>query len=172
MSLTFEWDEDKAEQNLKKHGVSFHEAKTAFNDPCAITIHDPDHSDTEDRYIDIGLSFKGRLIVVSYTERGEIIRIISSRKAEKREKIMKKGKKKNETKEMREEYDFSGGVQGKHFKEYRRGHSVRITKSNGTTETHIFSAAEGSIMLDPDVRKHFSDSETVNKVLRSLIDHN
>ncbi|UCD28820.1 MAG: BrnT family toxin [Planctomycetota bacterium] len=85
MLLTFEWDEDKADQNLKKHDVSFHEAKTVFNDPFAITIHDPDHSDDEDRYIDIGLSFKGRLIVVLYTERGNTIRIISSRRATKRE---------------------------------------------------------------------------------------
>ena len=84
---------------------------------------------------------------------------------------MKKGKKKNENKDMREEYDFSGGVQGKHFKEYRSGHSVRITKRNGTTETHLFTEAEGSVMLNPDVKRHFHNSESVNKALRSLIDH-
>ena len=56
MTLTFEWDEDKSRPNLRKHGVAFEEAKTVFNDPFAITIADPDHSDEEDRYVDIGLS--------------------------------------------------------------------------------------------------------------------
>ena len=85
MSLTFEWDEKKADENLKKHGVSFDEAKTVFNDPFSVTIYDPDHSNDEQRYIDIGLSLKGRLIVVSYCERGETIRLISSRKATRKE---------------------------------------------------------------------------------------
>lgn len=85
MTLTFEWDEKKANENLEKHGVSFDEAKTVFNDPFSVTIYDPDHSIDEHRYIDIGLSSKGRLIVVSYIERGEKIRIISSRKATKKE---------------------------------------------------------------------------------------
>ena len=86
MSLTFEWDEKKADENLKKHGVSFDEAKTVFNDPFSVTIYDPDHSTDEQRYIDIGMSTKGRLIVVSYSERGETIRMISSRKATKKER--------------------------------------------------------------------------------------
>jgi uncharacterized DUF497 family protein len=85
LSLTFEWDEKKADDNLRKHGVSFDEAKTVFNDPFSVTIHDPDQSSGEQRYIDIGLSSKGRLIVVSYTERGEKIRIINSREATKKE---------------------------------------------------------------------------------------
>jgi len=85
LPFIFEWDEKKAEDNLRKHGVSFAEAKTVFNDPFSVTIYDPDHSSDEQRYIDIGLSSKGRLIVVSYSERGETIRIISSREATKRE---------------------------------------------------------------------------------------
>ena len=85
MSLTFEWDEKKADENLRKHGVSFDEAKTVFNDPFSVTIYDPDHSSDEQRYVDIGLSLKGRLIVVSYSERGERIRLISSRKATRKE---------------------------------------------------------------------------------------
>ena len=85
MSLTFEWDEKKADDNLRKHGVTFDEAKTVFNDPFSVTIYDPDHSSDEQRYIDIGLSSKGRLIVVSYIERGEKIRIINSREATKKE---------------------------------------------------------------------------------------
>jgi uncharacterized DUF497 family protein len=86
LSLIFEWNENKANENLKKHGVSFDEAKTVFNDPFSVTIYDPDHSSDEDRYIDIGLSSKGRLIVVSYLEKDDKIRIISSRKATKKEK--------------------------------------------------------------------------------------
>jgi len=85
LSLTFEWDERKADDNLRKHGVSFDEAKTVFNDPFSVTIYDPDHSRDEQRYIDIGLSSKGRLIVVSYTETREKIRIINSREATKKE---------------------------------------------------------------------------------------
>jgi len=86
MSFVFEWDEEKADKNLKKHGVGFNEAKTVFNDPFSLTIYDPDHSVNEHRYVDIGLSSKGRLIVVSYSEKGERVRIISCRKAAKKER--------------------------------------------------------------------------------------
>jgi uncharacterized protein len=86
MSLTFEWDQDKAEKNLRKHGTSFEKAKTVFNDPLAITIDDPDHSYDEYRYIDIGLSSEGEVLVVWYTERTEIIRIIGCRKATRSER--------------------------------------------------------------------------------------
>ena len=71
--------------------------------------------------------------------------------------------------EMRAEYDFSGGVRGKHYQAYRQGHSVKIKKRDGSTEVHYFTPAEGSIMLDPDVKQHFPNSESVNKALRSLI---
>ena len=79
MSLQFEWDEQKAELNEIKHGVNFEEAKTVFADFGSITIDDLEHSIEEDRYIDIGISDRGRLLVVIYTERGDRIRIISSR---------------------------------------------------------------------------------------------
>jgi len=85
MALTFEWDEAKDLENQCKHGVSFEETRSVFNDPRSITIADELHSDEEDRYLDIGISSRGRLIVVSYAERGANIRIISSRKATKRE---------------------------------------------------------------------------------------
>ena len=81
MALSFEWHEDKAAANLKKHGVSFAEAKTVFDDPLALTIEDPKHSQGERRFIDVGYSEGKRLLVVVYTEREETIRIISSRKA-------------------------------------------------------------------------------------------
>jgi uncharacterized DUF497 family protein len=81
MKPNFEWDEEKAEANLQQHKVSFDEGATVFSDPCSITIADPDHSTDEERYIDIGVSDKGRVLIVSYTERGTNIRIISCRKA-------------------------------------------------------------------------------------------
>ena len=85
MALTFEWDENKALENYRKHGVSFEEAKTVFNDFFAITIYDPNHSINEDRFIDLGRSSRGRILVVVYTERNETIRLISSRMATRRE---------------------------------------------------------------------------------------
>jgi hypothetical protein len=84
MELTFEWDEEKDLSNQRKHGVSFDEAKKVFGDPRSITIADEQHSDDEDRYIDI--SSRGRLIVVSHTEREPNIRIISCRKATRSER--------------------------------------------------------------------------------------
>ena len=71
MSLEFEWDEDKAKKNLKKHGVSFEEASTVFGDPFAITIPDPVHSEEEDRFITPGESHRRRLLVVVCTDRGD-----------------------------------------------------------------------------------------------------
>jgi uncharacterized protein len=86
MGLDFEWDEDKAKKNLKKHAVSFEEASTAFHDPLALTIHDPLHSDEEDRFINLGESSRGRLLVVVFTDREERIRIISARVATRQER--------------------------------------------------------------------------------------
>ena len=79
MALEFEWDEAKAERNLKDHEVSFDEATTVFRDTLSITTADPDNSESENRFIDIGMSHLGRLLVVSYTDRKDRIRIISAR---------------------------------------------------------------------------------------------
>ncbi len=81
MELTFEWDEEKPNKNLRRRKVSFEEAKTVFNDPFLWTFPDPEHSDIEQRYINIGHSSKGRVLVVVHTERRANIRIISCRKA-------------------------------------------------------------------------------------------
>ena len=86
MALEFEWDPVKAELNLKEHGVSFDEATTIFRDTLSITISDPDHSDYEDRFIDIGMSHRMQLLVVSYTERKDKIRIVSARRARRTER--------------------------------------------------------------------------------------
>jgi len=86
MSLTFEWDEGKAAENLTKHGVSFAEAATVFADPLSRTIPDPLHSNEEDRFVILGESAVGHALVVVHTHRGENIRIISARKATSRER--------------------------------------------------------------------------------------
>jgi uncharacterized DUF497 family protein len=86
MGLRFEWDPRKADSNLKKHEVSFHEAASVFADTMSITIPDPDHSVLEVRFLDLGLSYRNRLLVVSYVERGEVIRIISVRRASRSER--------------------------------------------------------------------------------------
>jgi uncharacterized protein len=86
MALEFEWDPAKAELNFKEHGVSFDDATTVFRDPLSITIVDPDHSDFEDRFLDIGISHRGQLLVISYTERKDKIRIVSARRATRTER--------------------------------------------------------------------------------------
>ncbi|MDJ0728675.1 MAG: BrnT family toxin [Crocosphaera sp.] len=77
--MEFEWDENKARQNLSKHGVSFEEAKTIFDDPLYVDFYDPDHSDNEERYLMVGQSNRGRILILSYTERENRIRLISAR---------------------------------------------------------------------------------------------
>ena len=84
--LKFEWEPQKANNNLKKHGVSFAEASTAFEDVLSLTVDDPLHSSDEERLVLIGMSFKNRLTNVVHTERGDNIRIISARKATKKER--------------------------------------------------------------------------------------
>ena len=84
--MRFEWDDEKAKHNLKKHGISFEEAATVFYDPMSATFDDPAHSIGEYRFITIGLSSRDRLIVVSHTDRINNIRIISARSATTKEK--------------------------------------------------------------------------------------
>jgi len=78
MSLWFEWDEDKARKNILKHGISFDEACSAFEDPLSLTIPDPLHSEIEERMMLLGLSATGNLLVVTHTDRQERVRIISA----------------------------------------------------------------------------------------------
>ena len=84
--MHFEWDPEKAEANLRKHDVSFEEASTAFGDPLSVTIDHPDHSTDEDRYVLIGQTYRGRLVVVVHTDREGATRLISARIAEPRER--------------------------------------------------------------------------------------
>jgi hypothetical protein len=84
--LIFEWDFKKAKTNLEKHGISFEEASTAFRDPMSLTIDDPFHSGDEERLILIGMSYNSRMLVIVHIESGDNIRIISARKATKKER--------------------------------------------------------------------------------------
>ncbi len=84
--MEFEWDPGKAGSNLAKHGVSFDEAETVFADPLFVIFTDPDHSADENRLIIMGESSHGRLMVVAYAERNEAVRLISARRATRRER--------------------------------------------------------------------------------------
>ncbi|MBX7234621.1 MAG: BrnT family toxin [Caldilineales bacterium] len=83
--MHFEWDPRKAASNLSKHSISFDEAVTVFNDPMFITVMDDEHSEDEERYITVGLSNASRLLMVAHTDRNGLIRIISARRATKKE---------------------------------------------------------------------------------------
>jgi hypothetical protein len=86
MGLKFEWDRRKAAANRRKHGVSFEEAATAFGDPLSLTILDPDHSVDEDRFLLLGETANGKLVVVAHTDRNDTIRIINARPADRGER--------------------------------------------------------------------------------------
>ena len=84
--LLFEWDPNTAKENLELHGVSFDEAGTAFRDPWSLTIYEPLHSEEEDRFVLLGNSHRNRILVVVHTVRGDNIRLISARKATKKDR--------------------------------------------------------------------------------------
>jgi uncharacterized DUF497 family protein len=84
--VNFEWDPGKAEQNRRKHRVSFHEPATVFGDPISVTYPDPDRSTSEQRFITVGMLSVDRVLVVAHTDRNEIVRIISARKRTRRER--------------------------------------------------------------------------------------
>ncbi len=86
MALRFSWDSRKARANQRKHGVGFPEAATAFGDMLSLTMRDPVHSVAESRYVLVGMTARGRLVVVAHSERGDEIRIISARRASRAER--------------------------------------------------------------------------------------
>ena len=89
--MRFEWDPEKAKLSLKKHGVSFDEAVTAFYDPLSATFDDPDHSEDEKRLITVGVSSRGRMLIIAHTESGDTIRIINARPASPHERKRHEG---------------------------------------------------------------------------------
>ena len=92
-NIAFEWDTTKSSANQKKHGINFDEAKTVFYDENAIIIHDPEHSDDEERFVFLGLSVISRILIVihCYRKKDKIICIISVRKATKKESMQYQG---------------------------------------------------------------------------------
>lgn len=93
MAFRFEWDKNKAKRNATKHKVSFEEASTVFGDPLSITIEDQMHSSIEERFITMGSSFSGSLLVVVHCDKGDTVRIVSARAATRKEKkTYEKGK--------------------------------------------------------------------------------
>ena len=84
--MKFEWDPHKAASNRLKHGVSFQEAASVLGDPLSITYHDPDHSTTEHRFITVGMSQSGQVLMIAHTDRGDNIRIISARRTTRQER--------------------------------------------------------------------------------------
>ena len=144
MGLRFTWHSEKATANLSKHDVSFEEATTVFGDPLSLTIRDPVHSEDETRFVLIGQSFRGRLLVVVHTEVGDSIRGLRHGASG---ELMSKD---NEVDEMRAEYDFSEGVRGKYAERYAQGTNV--------------------VVLDPDVAAEFKTAEDVNKALREIVE--
>ena len=89
--MEFEWDSRKSDVNLKKHGISFHEASTVFGDPLALTFNDPDHSIGEHRFLTFGYTGSKQLLVVAHTERRGKTRIICARRATRRERKIYEG---------------------------------------------------------------------------------
>src|SRR5436189_402896 len=121
--LRFVWDREKAAANLRKHAVSFDDAATAFGDPLSITITDPEHSVGEERWLLLGQSATGRLLVVAHTEHRDEIRIISARPATRRERQNYEedfSKPSDSGDDLRPEYDSRGGVRGKYVERFRQ----------------------------------------------------
>ena len=148
--MDFEWDPEKAEVNLERHGIDFAEAVTVFGDPLEVTISAPDHSEGERRFLSLGKSDAGRLLVVAYAERArECESSARGKRLRASEGHMKQGTHGPDG-DMRPEYDFSHGVRGKHHAAYRAGTNL--------------------ILLDDDVAKAFPDSASVNRALRLLLD--
>ena len=87
LGVELDWDAEKARRNFARHGITFDEAATVFLDPLEVTVFDPDHSSQEDRFVSVGTSSNGMLLVVGYTERGSKIRVIFARRATGREQM-------------------------------------------------------------------------------------
>ena len=148
--MEFEWDPRQAAANLAKHGVGSSEAMTVFGDALEVMIADPDQSEGEFRFLSIGVSAAGRVLVVAYAEREGRTRLISARKATATErKQYASTTRAGARDEMRPEYDFSRGIRGKHYEAYLTGTNV--------------------VFLEADVAEVFTNSAAVNEALRLLM---
>lgn len=152
MALEFRWDPKKAAANLRKHGVSFEDAATAFGDPYSVTIPDPDHSSTEHRFTLIGVTTSGLLVVVATPSAAPLFASLAlvERPGSSGGPMKTPDKVKRTSDGMRTQYDFAGGVRGKYASRYRAGTNL--------------------VLLEPDVAATFRDGEAVNRALRALMD--
>lgn len=151
--MQFEWDSRKEVSNRRKHGVQFREAATVFGDPLATTFPDPDHSAFEERFLTVGESAGGRVLVVAHARAARTFELsVCARSRGARGNSMKKTVRRRDHDEVRSEYDFAsmkGGVRGKHYREYRNGTNV--------------------VLLQPDVAKAFPTEDAVNEALRGIL---
>jgi uncharacterized DUF497 family protein len=137
-------------KNLRKHGVSFDEAATAFADLHSITVPDPEHSEGEWRYYLLGMSDRANLLVVCHTDRGDVTPIFSAWRANRRQRVnMRKNSGRSSSASPVPDIDFSGGVRGKYAARYAAGTNL--------------------VLLSPDVAEIFPDSAAVNEALRTLV---
>lgn len=145
--MEFEWDPDKAAANVKKHRVEFSEAMTVFGDPLELTISDPDHADSEFRFLTSAC--QPAAVCLSWRTLSVRAGRGSSTHARRRARNESNMNPQPISDEMRPKYDFSDGVRGKHLEAYRAGTNV--------------------VFLDPDVAEVFTDSAAVNQALRQLV---
>ena len=127
-SIKFEWDPKKASANEKKHGITFDEARTVFFDENAKLIDDPDHSDDEERFVLLGLSSTLKVVLVChcYREEGNVIRIISARKASAYESKQYRDKRCT----MRKEYDFSKARKNPYASQLKKQITIRLDEDS------------------------------------------
>jgi uncharacterized DUF497 family protein len=146
MRIKFEWDRRKAQQNVRKHRVDFIEASTVFADTLSLTIPDPDHSEDEVRWVTIGVSNRSAYSLWTIQKnRKQFVLLLPEGLTALSGGSMKKGIRKEE---IRDHYDFSGGVRGKYAARYAEGANV--------------------VVLDPDVARLFPNGQAVNETLRAV----
>lgn len=154
MTLRITWDPAKAAQNLKKHGVSFDEAREVFNDSFRSTVLDEDHSDEEDRYVSIGVTIVGKLLILFYTHRGETVRLITARQPTR-----------SETRHYMDDDQWIFDEPMEPGDE----ETSHLDWSKAVRGLHYIPREKGSATLDEDVYGIFRTSEEVNNALRMLI---
>ena len=154
MKVRITWDPVKAAQNLKKHGVSFDEASEVLDDSFRSTVLDEDHSDVEDRYVSLGLTSAGKLLIIFYTHRGEAVRLITARRPTRSETRNYM----NDDQLICDEPMEPGDEETRH-----------LDWSKAVRGLHHIPRVKGSVVLDEDVHVVFQTSEEVNNALRMCI---
>jgi uncharacterized DUF497 family protein len=165
--VNYEWDYDKAQTNLRKHGIDLADAVTVLDDINAITIPDNDHN--EERFITLGMDAHGRILVVVYAYRDDVIRIISARKAKKYEH------KQYGVRIMQKEYDFSQGKRGAVVP--ADPHKVRITIPLDANivawfkeQVHTAGGGNYQTLINDVLQQHISNQkEPLEEILRKVI---